>query len=233
MGASCWIYYVPYQEHIEQAFQALRQHLFETGDYVKQETYLPPPRTIEEVLLRFGGSGTHTAMDLVRVSTQPRDYGAVPLPAVILHQFLAEIKPTRTVVEALVFQDTFWSQIDRESPSYKYSVSEETRRFVESNPSKQELVEALLAKEEIWMDFHLLIRSRIEAMTNQTRMGDVIPFSSEELVRFFGVEKPTRAEFEPILGEIWDQLNRWSGFYVVLYQDGTPHEIAFVGVSGD
>jgi hypothetical protein len=64
-------------------------------------------------------------------------------------------------------------------------------------------------------------------------MGDVIPFSSEELVRFFGVEKPTRAEFEPILGEIWDQLNRWSGFYVVLYQDGTPHEIAFVGVSGD
>ena len=33
MGASTWIYYVPYQENLEQAFQALRQHVFETDDY--------------------------------------------------------------------------------------------------------------------------------------------------------------------------------------------------------
>ena len=33
MGASEWVYYVPYQEDIEQAFQTLRQQVFETKSY--------------------------------------------------------------------------------------------------------------------------------------------------------------------------------------------------------
>ena len=33
MGASNWIYYVPYQENIEQALQCLRQQVFASGDY--------------------------------------------------------------------------------------------------------------------------------------------------------------------------------------------------------
>jgi hypothetical protein len=33
MGASGWIYYVPYQEDLEQALQELRRHIFVTDQY--------------------------------------------------------------------------------------------------------------------------------------------------------------------------------------------------------
>lgn len=228
MGVSCWVYYVPYQENVEQAFQALRQNLFETDGAF--DDYVPRPQTIEEGLERSEGSGTATAMDLFSVSTQPQGYDVVPLEASVIHHLLTQKEPTRAVVEALVFQDAFWSHIDWEEFASRPYIFVETRLFLRSKPSKDELVEMLLRKEEIWMDFHLLIVSRIEAMAKRT--ADIIPFSEPERVRLFGTEKPTRADLEPMLDEIWRQLG-WTGVYVILYQDDVPHEIAFVGASGD
>jgi hypothetical protein len=241
MGASSWVYYVPYQEKLEQAFQTLRQHLFETDDAF--DDYFPPPQTIREGLERSEGSGTHTAMDFEYLGTRPRDYSTVPLAAEILHRFFVEAVPTRMLVEELIsFTE---KQAIRQIPGHESQVnwkscfsgydylSEETRRFVENGPSKQEVVEALLTQETIWRDFRRMIFVKIGDLTDGAGRG-MMPLSSEELVSFFGTEKPTRAAFESAEDELLDHLFRWSGFYTILYQeDGTPHEIAFLGISGD
>jgi hypothetical protein len=37
MGASCWSYFVPYQDDIEEALQALRDKVFRAGDYYRPD----------------------------------------------------------------------------------------------------------------------------------------------------------------------------------------------------
>lgn len=238
MGASSWMYYVPYQENLEHAFQTLRQHLFETDGAF--DDYVPPPQTIREGLERSEGAGTHTAMDLEWLEAHPRDYSTVPLSPEILQRFFVEAVPTRALVEELVaFVE---KQNVGSEPQMNWNscfsghsyLSEETRRFVEQDPSTRELIEALLTHEQIWKDFRRMASIEIGNLTNESTMQGMRPLSSEERVHFFGAEKPTRAAFEAVSDELLDHLFRWSGFYTILYQeDGTPHEIAFLGWSGD
>ncbi|MEV6298972.1 hypothetical protein AB0M02_06160 [Actinoplanes sp. NPDC051861] len=57
---------------------------------------------------------------------------------------------------------------------------------------------------------------------------------AEESQRYFGSATPTREQWEKgyangslVIGE------RWCGWFVVLYRDGEPSEIAVWGISGD
>jgi hypothetical protein len=60
---------------------------------------LPKPRTIEELLERQGDSGTHSILDIVRVSPAS-EFGAVsPLPTSRLIEIFGSDKPSRTQIE--------------------------------------------------------------------------------------------------------------------------------------
>lgn len=132
MGASSWIYYTPYQENLEQAFQALRQHIFETDDYhhfwqmhdhdeyeglvdIKgKEIFpsVPPPQTIEEVKKRSQPEGTHSILDLSRLITDSHYYGDVPLQEEMIRALFEDARPTKAMVEAIVFEENVWSRLN-------------------------------------------------------------------------------------------------------------------------
>lgn len=66
--------------------------------------------------------------------------------------------------------------------------------------------------------------------------GTVRPLAASVVQAGFGTDKPSRANFDAMDSEALDALDqvpRWSGCCMVLYQDGIPDGIAFWGVSGD
>lgn len=271
MGASHWVSYTPYQEDLEQAFQALRQHVFETNNYdhfwqllelerlekarcaerdidpsdrhaveqLLQETgplVVPPAKTIDEVRQKSAGEGTHSVLDISRLITDSRYYGGVPLPQEILRQFFQNEEPTKEVVEAIVFQEEIWSRVlfSIMHPGV-FHFSEEVHGLVFLEETKHELVEALLTRENVWRELRRCIRFHIESLAIMTRVGVAMPFSEEDVVAFFGRAKPTRAAVEATFeqGEIWGIMRRGVGYYVIIYQDELPCEIAFAGITGD
>jgi len=66
--------------------------------------------------------------------------------------------------------------------------------------------------------------------------GAVSPLPVSRLVAIFGSDKPTRPQVENKHeeGALDDYTNnRWQGIYIVVYREGSPHEIFFAGCSGD
>ncbi len=73
-------------------------------------------------------------------------------------------------------------------------------------------------------------------VAQQPAAGFVAPLSRSEIGATFGSERPTRLDAErarTALEAIRLRRGRWSGTYVVLYQQDTPAEILFFGYSGD
>ena len=72
-------------------------------------------------------------------------------------------------------------------------------------------------------------------MAMWTRYGTAMPFSSADLIQLFASETPTRAEVEAVVErrEIWNYIGVGVGYYAIIYQEDVPHEIVFVGASGD
>jgi hypothetical protein len=78
----------------------------------------------------------------------------------------------------------------------------------------------------------------IERVSSQPELGAVVPLSRQQLLDFFGTDRPTRSmvekwaarveslEAEPLYG-------RWEGIYIIVYKDSQPDEIYFEGCSGD
>lgn len=267
MGASSWIYYTPYQKNLEQAFQALRQHVFETDDYHHfwqmhdydeyeglvdiegKEIFpsTPPPQTIEEVLKRSQPEGTHSILDIHQLISDTRYYGEVPLDEELIQDIFEGTRPTKAMVETIVFQERIWSRLEGKLEAMRMSrvkgykggrisqFSEQTLQFFATHPPKEEVVELLLAQEEIWMGIHRCLYLVIEQMALWTRHGTAMPFSSEDLLRLFGSARPTKSAVEAACKqrEIWSHGHVGVGYYAIIYQDDAPHEIVFVGSSGD
>src|SRR5262249_35910400 len=61
----------------------------------------------------------------------------------------------------------------------------------------------------------------------------VAPLPAEELIRLFGTGKPTRAIIEEQTSEVYEDIVRGQGVYIIAYQDGKPSEIFFGGYSFD
>jgi len=57
----------------------------------------------------------------------------------------------------------------------------------------------------------------------------------ERLMQVFGTTHPSREmpDFEDKVQELWEDIDRGEGFYLVLYKDGAPHELYFGGYSFD
>ena len=67
---------------------------------------------------------------------------------------------------------------------------------------------------------------------SQTPFMTVFPLGESARLDLFGVVNPTRQMVENCQ-DLWEDLQRGSGVYVVLYSGGKPHEIFFAGYSYD
>jgi hypothetical protein len=73
----------------------------------------------------------------------------------------------------------------------------------------------------------------IKGVAETSEFGKVAPLSSQQLMKFFGTERPTREMAEEKLDEIENLCQRGEGVYFVVFQNGSPSEICFIGISGD
>ena len=123
MGASGWSYFVPYQPDINKALQELRQKVFQEGDYFKPAEWakqlyerqiigeeelndtleelalIPEPRTIEELIEQRAEEGSHSIIDINRVSSVPEICTIAPLPQEEYIRLFSTDKPTRKMIE--------------------------------------------------------------------------------------------------------------------------------------
>ncbi len=58
------------------------------------------------------------------------------------------------------------------------------------------------------------------------------PFTSDELKRYFGTDKPTKAMLDQS-PDFWEDLDRGMARYVILYESDKPTQIYFAGYSFD
>ena len=72
----------------------------------------------------------------------------------------------------------------------------------------------------------------IERVSEEPDFCCAAPFSSDELIEFFGSEQPSRTEVEQS-DLFWDELERGQARYVVAYENAAPAAIRFVGYSFD
>ena len=59
------------------------------------------------------------------------------------------------------------------------------------------------------------------------------PLPESALRRHLGTQRPERAQVEDAFGDVAEELDRWECVYLAVYRDGVPHELAFIGVTGD
>ena len=123
MGASGWSYFIPYQEDITQALHDLRERVFQAGDYYKplewyaelrsrdiitQEEYQekileinsqPVPNNIDELVELRGEEGTHSIIDIERVSSLAFPGTISPLSNDEYLEIFGTQRPSHSLVE--------------------------------------------------------------------------------------------------------------------------------------
>ena len=72
----------------------------------------------------------------------------------------------------------------------------------------------------------------LDRVSKSPDYGAVAPFPPEELDRLFGTQQPTREMIEQS-DELFENIERCQGYYIVTYRDGQPDELYFVGYSCD
>lgn len=91
--------------------------------------------------------------------------------------------------------------------------------------------------DEFWEEgtHSILDIDRIIGTDELDSAGAVRELTTDEARSRLGTDRPTRPDFERVYDDLMVNTDfpRWSGRYVVLYEDGKPHEIAFWGYSGD
>lgn len=73
----------------------------------------------------------------------------------------------------------------------------------------------------------------IQSVAEVPDFGKIAPLPSVYLTQFFGTGKPSREMAEQKINEIQELCERWQGFYLIVFQGDIPHQLLFVGVSGD
>jgi sugar/nucleoside kinase (ribokinase family) len=116
MGARFWSYFVPYQEDIRAALEALREQEFRAGRFHQPSEVQPgfigrllgrspskpqPPRSIREAIKIADASaiGTRSILDMERISDVPASSSVWVVPPDELRRLLGTEQPTREQVE--------------------------------------------------------------------------------------------------------------------------------------
>ena len=72
----------------------------------------------------------------------------------------------------------------------------------------------------------------IDRIGDEPDYGVVVPLSSEQLIELYGTDQPTREMIEEEL-DLYEDIERGQGVYVIAWKDGKPSEIFFGGYSYD
>jgi hypothetical protein len=126
MGASGWDYFVPYQQNVERALHDLREQIFLSGAYflrppmeinpddfadmpeevraqvpvwIEREESFSEPTTLEALIEWNGEEGTHSIIDIERISPIPSFCAAAPLSSEQLIAIFGTDKPEQKMVE--------------------------------------------------------------------------------------------------------------------------------------
>lgn len=115
--------------------------------------------------------------------------------------------------------------------AYKKELQTIQKRYPSPNKRRKPKTIAALLKQSGEEGTHSIID--IQGISEMPDFGKIAPLPSAYLTEFFGTEKPTRERAEQKINEIQDLCERWQGFYLIVFQGDSPHQILFVGVSGD
>jgi hypothetical protein len=72
----------------------------------------------------------------------------------------------------------------------------------------------------------------IDRVGDEPDYGVVVPLASEQLVEYYGTDRPTREMIEEN-NEFFEEIERGQGVYIIVYRDDKPSEIFFGGYSYD
>lgn len=198
-----YIHFVPYQEDVDAALQALRQEVFERGEY----TYKPPEKA-EGIWKMIG-------WDIPEEDTPTAN---------------AEREAQKRVLAA-AHKDQFDGLSPEEEELAKHlqtvlaMLALAGVKDVQPPKTIEELLEA--AGEEGTRSI-----LDIERVGRKPGCGVAGYLPSQELWKYFGNTQPTRPEVERTWPQIARRLSRWEAIYITVYKDHQPHEYAFIGCAG-
>jgi hypothetical protein len=72
----------------------------------------------------------------------------------------------------------------------------------------------------------------LDHISDEPDFCTVTPVAPDELERLFGTDQPTRKMIEEN-GELFENIERGQGIYLIAYKNGHPDEIFFAGYSFD
>jgi hypothetical protein len=175
IGASGWDYFTAYDD-IAGALAALRQRVYDSGEFYREENGGDAELTEVEFIASIGGLG------------------------------------------------------DDESGMKEFMLDEwrqEGRRPQATDP------DSLLASQPA-SGTHSII-DIADGVSEQPMMFTTAPLTDDELMAAFGTTQPSSDAVRAwaATDSISGVRSSWSGAHVITYLDGQPHEIAFVGYSGD
>jgi len=127
MGAEFWSYFVPYQEDIRAALEALREQEFRVGRFRQPSQIYPgffgrmfgrppskpkPPASIQEAIriADTDATGTRSILDMERISDRPESGAVSPVPPDELRRLLGTEQPTRELIER---SEELFERVDR------------------------------------------------------------------------------------------------------------------------
>jgi hypothetical protein len=126
MGASGWDYFVPYQQSIESALDELREQVFRSGKFflrpqmeinpdnfenapeeirdqlparIEREKSFSQPTTLKALIDWNGEEGTHSIIDIERITPIPAFGSASPFSTNQLIEMFGTDKPERSMIE--------------------------------------------------------------------------------------------------------------------------------------
>jgi hypothetical protein len=126
MGASSWDYFVPYQQSIESALNELREQVFRSGKFflrpqieinpdnfadapeeireqipawIEREKSFSQPTTLKALVDWNGEEGTHSIIDVERITPIPTLGSASPFSTNQLIEIFGTDKPERNIIE--------------------------------------------------------------------------------------------------------------------------------------
>jgi len=116
MGAEFWSYFVPYQDDIRAALEALREREFRAGRFHQPPLIYPgffgkmfgrqpskpkPPKSIREAIqiADTNAEGTRSILDMERISDTPTSGALSSMPQDELRRIFGTEQPTREMVE--------------------------------------------------------------------------------------------------------------------------------------
>lgn len=226
MGASGWHYFTPYQPDVGLALQMLREKVFKDRSY--QNAIADPPSVAKYM-------ATLDAVDPAKKARLRRAaLAAQKLPHLLRNRRITEnpsefedfMMITQVVLKGDSITDDDIRHIEAYYSRFNIELDSESPSSGPMPKTIEELVEH--AAED---GTHSILD--IERVSDGLDFGAVAPMPVELLLKIYGTEKPTRSDIEAHQYEATENIERWQGYYTVVYENEQPSEFYFEGVSGD